>query len=82
MVDPSGRPILDSWKEISHYLNREIRTCQRWQKDLGLPVYRIDDKSPRSKVFAYKSDIDQGLKDKTTRQPLPGNGSHKKPPLV
>ncbi len=82
MVDPSGRPILDSWKEISHYLNREIRTCQRWQKDLGLPVYRIDDKSPRSKVFAYKSEIDQWLKDKTTLQPLPGNGNHKKPPLV
>jgi len=82
VVDSSGKPILDSWKEISHYLNREIRTCQRWQKDLGLPVYRIDGKSPRSKVFAYKSEIDQWLQDKATLQSLPGNGHHKKNRLV
>ena len=49
---------LDSWKEIAEYLNRTERTCFRWNKELGLPVYRINKKSLRSKVFAYKSEID------------------------
>jgi hypothetical protein len=56
---------LDSWKEIASYINRRIRTCIRWEKELGLPVYRIDEKSIRSRVFAYKKEIDQWFKDKS-----------------
>ena len=52
----------DSWKEISNYLNRTTRTCYKWEKELGFPVHRIDKKSSRSKVFAYKSEIDQWFK--------------------
>jgi len=59
-----NKEILDSWKEISTYLERDVRTCCRWEKELGLPVHRIDDKSPRSKVFAYTSEIDDWLKEK------------------
>lgn len=57
--------ILDSWKAISNYLDRDIKTCSRWEKKLGLPVHRIDNHSSRSKVFAYKSEIDQWLKEKS-----------------
>jgi hypothetical protein len=49
---------LDSWKEIAEYLNRTERTCFRWNKELDLPVYRINKKSRRSKVFAYKPELD------------------------
>lgn len=59
-----NREILNSWKEISDYLDRDIRTCLRWEKELGLPVHRIDATSFRSKVFAYKSEIDNWLKEK------------------
>lgn len=59
-----NREILDSWKDISDYLDRDIRTCARWEKELGLPVYRFDKDSLRSKVFAYKSEIDEWLKEK------------------
>jgi len=59
-----NKEILDSWKAISNYLDRDIRTCARWEKELKLPIYRIDNDSPRSKVFAYKSEIDEWLKDK------------------
>jgi len=52
---------LDGWKEISTYLRCDIRTCLRWEKDLGLPVIRINKDSKRSKVIAYKSAIDQWL---------------------
>lgn len=48
---------LESWKEISRYLHRDIRTVQRWEASGGLPVYR----HPHSKhgsIFAYKSEID------------------------
>lgn len=49
---------LNSWKEISIYSNRETRTCYRWAKKLNFPVRRIDETSLRSKVFAYKDEID------------------------
>jgi TolB-like protein len=71
-----NKKILDSWKEISRYLNRDIRTCFRWEKELGLPVHRIDHTSPKSKVFAYKSEIDEWLKEKAGNKEL-----QKKSPL-
>jgi hypothetical protein len=55
---------LDSWKEISLYLNRTIRTCYRWGNDLGLPVYRVDKRSKHSRVFAYKDELDEWFKKK------------------
>jgi TolB-like protein len=63
-----SREILHSWKEISAYLDREIRTCHRWEDELGLPIHRIDENSPRSKVFAYKSEIDEWLKERANHQ--------------
>lgn len=56
---------LDSWKEISNYVKRETRTCYKWEKELGLPVYRIDKRSSRSRVFAYTEEIDQWFKERT-----------------
>jgi tetratricopeptide (TPR) repeat protein len=51
------REILDGWKEISDYLKRDVRTCQRWERELGLPVHRLDG-SPKARVFAYKDELD------------------------
>lgn len=72
-VEVRNKDILDSWKDISKYLGRDTRTCYRWEKELGLPIHRIDDKSTRSKVFAYKSEIDQWLRERAT-----GKGIEKK----
>ena len=44
---------LDSWKEIAAYLNKEVRTVQRWEKSLGLPVRRLV-QGKQGTVFAYK----------------------------
>jgi len=60
--------ILDSWKDISDYLERDVRTCRRWESELDLPVYRINKNSTHSKVFAYKSEIDKWLKEKTNNK--------------
>jgi hypothetical protein len=32
--------LLTSWKEIASYLGKSIRTVQRWERELGLPVRR------------------------------------------
>lgn len=55
---------LDSWKEISKYVGWEVRTCYRWEKLYGLPIHRIDDKSRRSRVFAYKEEIDKWFEER------------------
>lgn len=65
-----NKEILDTWKEISQYLGKEIRTCSRWEKELGLPVHRIDESSSKSKVFAYKSDIDRWLEERSLSKRL------------
>jgi tetratricopeptide (TPR) repeat protein len=59
----STRAILDSWKAISAYVGRTARTCHRWEGELGLPVHRLDG-SPKSRVFAYKDEIDRWLEKK------------------
>lgn len=52
------RQRLDSWKEISNYVNKSIKTCQAWEEKYGLPVYRIGIYSKKPSVFAYKIEVD------------------------
>jgi TolB-like protein len=54
--DPTSER-LDSWKEIAAYLKKEVRTVQRWEKNLGLPVRRLAH-GKQGTVFAYKSELD------------------------
>lgn len=63
---PSPGERLDSWKAIAEYLQRDVATVARWQKNLGLPVRRVGG-SGRS-VFAYTTEIDKWLQ--TARPPL------------
>jgi|GEM_PF-1059338 len=51
------RRTLESWKEISDYLQRSIKTCQRWEMELGLPIHRLDG-TPSARVFAYPEELD------------------------
>jgi hypothetical protein len=48
--------ILNSWEEIAAYLGRGVRTVQRWERELGLPVHRIG-KGKRSPVYATATDL-------------------------
>lgn len=48
---------LNSWKEIAVYLGLGVRTAQRWELQLNLPVHRIGSGS-RSPVFAFKAELD------------------------
>src|SRR5260221_4391066 len=49
---------LESWGEIAAYLRREIRTVQRWEKTLGLPIHRLN-VGRNSAVYAYPSELDK-----------------------
>lgn len=48
---------LDSWKAISAFLRRDVRTVQRWEANEGLPVYRLRG-SQRGPIYAYKQEIE------------------------
>jgi hypothetical protein len=52
----SNSQILNSWKEIAQFLGRGVRTVQRWERDLRLPVHRIG-KGKRSPVYATVSEL-------------------------
>jgi tetratricopeptide (TPR) repeat protein len=51
---------LDSWKEIATFFGRDERTVKRWEKERGLPVYRVPG-SARGGVFAYAHQLDEWL---------------------
>lgn len=53
--------LLNSWKEIAAYLGRGVRTAQRWERDLSLPVRRPRGKD-RSAVIAFTDELDQWMK--------------------
>jgi hypothetical protein len=75
MDNPPNSDRLSSWKEIASYLGRDIRTCLRWDKNLGLPIHRVDPESPKSRVYAFKADLDEWLRqaslNKTEKQESP-----------
>ena len=61
------RQVLGSWKEISSFLDRDIRTCQRWERELGLPVHRLDGSS-RARVLAYRNELEDWLEKRLHEQ--------------
>ena len=52
--------LLNGWKEIAQYLGRGVRTVQRWETELALPVRRPRGRS-RSAVLAFTADLDAWL---------------------
>lgn len=59
--DDRGSQILGGWKAIANYLAAGIRTVQRYERELGLPIYRPAGK-PRSRVTAVKAELDRWAK--------------------
>lgn len=59
--------VLNSWKEISTFLGRGVRTVQRWERLHKLPVYRVG-QGQRSPVFAYTSELSLWLHNISRKQ--------------
>jgi hypothetical protein len=49
--------VFTSWKEISEHLGKGVRTVQRWEAELGLPVHRTEGGSART-IFAIPEELD------------------------
>jgi hypothetical protein len=47
---------MNGWKDIASELNRSVRTVQRWERELQLPVHRLP-KVRKAPVFAFKDEI-------------------------
>jgi len=54
-AEPSA--VLSGWKDIANYLGKGVRTVQRYERKLGLPVRRPAGKL-RGAVVATKAEID------------------------
>ena len=49
--------MLSSWKEIAHFFGKGVRTVQRWEKTLNLPIRRPPG-APSNVVLARTSDLE------------------------
>lgn len=53
---PQGAPTrtsLNSWKEIAGFFDVSVRTAQHWEKERGLPVYRVG-----TRILAYQDELE------------------------
>ena len=57
--------LLTSWKEIAAYFGKGVRTVQRWERELGLPVRRPT--GLRQIVFANPAELRDWLEHQTFR---------------
>jgi TolB-like protein/Flp pilus assembly protein TadD len=71
-VEKPPEKLLDSWKEIAAYLNRDVTTVQRWEKREGMPVHRhVHDK--RGSVYALTEELDDWIQSRNPRVNEPEN---------
>jgi TolB-like protein/Tfp pilus assembly protein PilF len=62
-TDQTGRSKgrrLDSWKAIAQFLDRDVRSVQRWEHERGLPVHRLPGQRGGA-VFAYESELEDWM---------------------
>jgi len=66
-VDPGSSATngdrLNGWKEIAAYFGKGVRTVQRWERELGLPVHRIKG-SAGEILFASVKEIDRWQRER------------------
>jgi hypothetical protein len=55
--------VLTSWKEVAAYLGKGVRTVQRWERELGLPVRRPYG-SEKHVIVALPEELDRWMRTK------------------
>jgi hypothetical protein len=56
-TQPANTSVLSSWKEIASYFGKGVRTVQRWERELGLPVLRPREGAAKGRVIAHPGDL-------------------------
>lgn len=81
----SDSPVLGSWKEIAAYLGKSVRTVQRWERNLGMPIRRPAAHN-QGIVIAIPTDLDEWIQRQTPsakgRNGRNGNGSARLTDLI
>lgn len=62
---------LKGWKEIAGFLHSSVRTVQRWEQHLHLPVHRIA-ASGRSIIYASRHELEVWLESAAGRSAMSG----------
>jgi hypothetical protein len=68
-TDTPHDEMLCGWKDIANYMGKGVRTVQRYERDLGLPVRRLSGQKIGA-VIATKSDLDSWVRSSATAQEL------------
>jgi TolB-like protein len=68
---------LESWKAIARYLDRDVRSVQRWEHERGLPVHRTP--GQKGSVFAYESELDTWLHSRGSEDAVAAAEAHPAP---
>lgn len=63
--------VLNSWKEIAAHIGRGVRTVQRWEQQLSLPIHRPRGRN-RSPVLAFPGELDEWLQQTPIHAPTNG----------
>jgi len=69
-LDPPDRRILQGWKEIAEYVDRDERTVKRWEKQRNFPVRRMPGNG-RANVYIAVSDLESWLGNSETPKEVP-----------
>lgn len=77
---PQAEAPLESWKAIANYLQRDVRTAQRWEQEEGLPVHRHEHKK-QATVYAFQHEIDAWRVQKEGA-PVTGSTGGRKPKWI
>lgn len=62
----AGKTVLGCWKEIADHLGKGVRTVQRWERECGLPVRRLN-ATFKGRVVAFTAELDEWLRQAPTR---------------
>src|SRR5579863_4012048 len=61
--------IFSGWKDIASYMGKGVRTVQRYERELKLPIRRPAGKT-KGAVLAFKAEIDSWVKTSPVREGL------------
>jgi hypothetical protein len=64
----SRRRVLASWKDIANYIGKGVRTVQRWESTLQLPIRRPGG-CGKGTVVAFTDEIDLWLGERFKERP-------------
>ncbi len=69
--------VLSSWKDVAAHLGKSVRTVQRWEVELGLPIHRPNKRQQRI-ILAYPDELKQWVGAKLTVAKGDGGNSHQR----